>query len=119
MIYRRAFEFGEMGYASAMSVLLFFIVLTDFRDPVARLRPVDDGLGADSMRTGIFAPTGIFVFLALFAVLAIYPIFYMASRQLEDATSSSSAIRSRCRTTSPTSTITARSGFVSTSRGSS
>jgi raffinose/stachyose/melibiose transport system permease protein len=28
MIYRRAFEFGEMGYASAMSVLLFFIVLT-------------------------------------------------------------------------------------------
>lgn len=27
MIYRRAFEFGEMGYASAMSVLLFCVVL--------------------------------------------------------------------------------------------
>ncbi len=27
MIYRRAFEFGEMGYASAMSVLLFCLVL--------------------------------------------------------------------------------------------
>lgn len=27
MIYRRAFEFGQMGYASAMSVVLFFIVL--------------------------------------------------------------------------------------------
>jgi multiple sugar transport system permease protein len=27
MIYRRAFEFGDMGYASAMSVLLFCLVL--------------------------------------------------------------------------------------------
>jgi multiple sugar transport system permease protein len=27
MIYKTAFEFGEMGYASAMSVLLFLIVL--------------------------------------------------------------------------------------------
>jgi multiple sugar transport system permease protein len=27
MIYRTAFEFGEMGYASAMSVLLFCVVL--------------------------------------------------------------------------------------------
>ena len=27
MIYRRAFEFGDMGYASAMSVVLFCLVL--------------------------------------------------------------------------------------------
>ena len=28
MIYRKAFESGEMGYASALSVILFLIVLT-------------------------------------------------------------------------------------------
>jgi ABC-type sugar transport system permease subunit len=27
MIYRKAFESGDLGYASALSVILFFIVL--------------------------------------------------------------------------------------------